>query len=107
MSSSTNQMRYTQFDTDSHPLCIDNCTSHLILNYIGDFVTPLKLMPHHITGIGGAIADLKVGMVCWKIEDDQGQVHAIELPNTFYALTSPSSLLSPQHWAQVVKDNYP
>ena len=107
MSTSTSQTRYMQFDMDSRPLRIDNCASRSISNYIGDFIAPPKPSPHRITGIGGAISDIKVGTVRWNIEDDQGQVHVIKLPNTFYAPTSPSSLLSPQHWAQVAKDNYP
>ena len=33
--------------------------------------------------------------------------HMIIIPNSIYTKEGTSRLLSPQHWAQVVKDNYP
>ena len=72
MSSASAHTRYAKFDMDSRPLCIDNCATCSISNYLPDFIAPPRPTPHCITGIGGAISDIKVGMVRWKIEDDQG-----------------------------------
>ena len=44
--------------------------------------------------------------ISWNIEDDQGRKHTIILPNSYYAPTG-ERLLSPQHWAQMTKDDYP
>ena len=85
----------------SHQICKVRTAQH------APSPAPPRPTPHCIMGIGGAISDIKVGMVRWKIEDDQGRVHMIELLNTFYIPSSPSSLLLPQHWALVTKDNYP
>jgi hypothetical protein len=41
------------------------------------------------------------------IEDDNGVPHEIIAPDSFYVPHCPSRLLSPQHWAQKAKDNYP
>ena len=40
------------------------------------------------------------GTVRWKVEDDSGRVHNINLPNSYYSKDLPFRLLSPQHWGQ-------
>ncbi|WP_317203594.1 hypothetical protein, partial [Janthinobacterium sp.] len=47
------------------------------------------------------------GTIRWQIEDDQGGVHSINLPNSLYVPQAASRLLSPQHWAQTARDNRP
>jgi len=39
--------------------------------------------------------------VKWRVKDDNGKVHNIKLPNTYYTPSVETRLLSPQHWAQV------
>ena len=95
------------FDTDSKPLKIDNCATRSISNNIDDFVGTLTPSSAAITGIGGKIEQVMEGTICWWIEDDEGHPHKILLPGSFYAKSSPSCLLSPQHWAQTAKDNSP
>jgi hypothetical protein len=50
---------------------------------------------------------IQIGTVSWDILDDHGARHTILLPNTYYVPHSPHRLLSPQHWAQVAKDDFP
>lgn len=47
------------------------------------------------------------GTVKWKIVDDLGKHRDIVIPNTYYVPECGDRLLSPQHWAQESKDNYP
>jgi hypothetical protein len=49
---------------------------------------------------GTTTTTTKVGTVQWKIADDNGKIHKIKLPNTYYSEQAESRLLSPQHWAQ-------
>jgi hypothetical protein len=60
-----------------------------------------------VKGVGGHIACTHQGTIVWHIEDNYGQVHRFRIPGSYYASSSPSRLLSPQHWAQTAKDNYP
>jgi hypothetical protein len=60
-----------------------------------------------IQGVNGELTALKIGTICWKIQDDQGRTHVLTLPNSYYAPSSPYRLLSPQHWAQTAKDYSP
>jgi hypothetical protein len=45
-----------------------------------------------------------VGTVRWRIRDNEGRIHCIHLPNTYYSPHAASRLLSPQHWAQIAKN---
>jgi hypothetical protein len=86
-----------KFDADLKRIRINNCASYSISNDVSDLVR----------GIGGSINDVKTGTIRWNIEDDQGQGHGIVLPGSLYIPSSPSKLLSPQHWAQVAQDHVP
>ncbi len=46
-------------------------------------------------------------MFKFKIKDDNGMIHKIEIPNSLYIPELRRCLLSPQHWVQEAKDNYP
>ena len=96
-----------RFDSDSYPIMIDNCASSSITNSLTDFVSPPKPSNKSIRGISGNTTALQVGTVKWRIEDDQGRSHTLELPNTYYAPSAPCRLLSPQHWSQVANDHKP
>jgi hypothetical protein len=43
----------------------------------------------------------------FKIKDNNGMTHKIEIPNSLYIPELKRFLLSPQHWVQEAKDNYP
>jgi hypothetical protein len=47
------------------------------------------------------------GTFKFKIEDDNGKMHKIKTPNSLYVPDLKRCLLSPQHWLQEAKDNYP
>jgi hypothetical protein len=96
------------FDTDSRLLRIDNCATRSISPYIKDFINPpIAVKDKKVKGIGGLVSNVMTGTIQWKIEDNAGQVHTIVLPNSLYVKDATARLLSPQHWAQVVKDNKP
>ena len=66
-----------------------------------DFVGHLKKERRVIVGYHGSNThDIWAGTVKWSIEDDQGQVHEVLIPNSLLVPDGPSSLISPQHWAQ-------
>lgn len=96
--------RQVNFDTDAKRIKIDNhatrSMTHDIKDVVGTFREDKK---YRINGIGGAVT----GYGCtirWQIQDDHGQVHTIELPNSVYAPKTKVRILSPQHWAQVSQD---
>ena len=63
-----------------------------------------------VKGISGNSSDLgrvMQGTIQWDLEDDDGVTHHILLPNSYYVPGATSKLLSPQHWAQMAKDNRP
>jgi hypothetical protein len=43
----------------------------------------------------------------WKILDDTGTPRHIRVPNSYFIPGTVSKLLSPQHWAQEMRDNHP
>ena len=45
--------------------------------------------------------------VSWKIEDDDGKEYDLIIKGYLYVPDMPSCLLSPQHWAQQAKNNFP
>jgi hypothetical protein len=52
--------------------------------------------------------DIKgTGTFKFEIKDDDGMLHKIKIPNSLYASELKRCLLSPQHWVQEEKDNYP
>ena len=105
--SNRRQAQVSKFDTDAKLIRVDNCASYCISNDAEDFITELRPVRRKLKGLGGTIADVQTGTIRWRIQDDGGIVHNIEIPNSLYVKESPSKLLSPQHWAQTVKDHQP
>lgn len=70
-------------------------------------MTPPTPARTRIEGIDRNSDPTLLGTVKWKIEDDKGKIHKINLPNTYYSPTSKKRLLFPQHWAQKAGDNFP
>ncbi len=92
------------FDTDSYDILVDNCCSQSITNSLQDFVRPPTLSEMRIRGFNGHTTQTKVGTVKWLIHEDEGRLHSIILPNTYYSPHAESRLLSPQHWAQIARN---
>ena len=74
-----------------------------ITNNRTDFIGATTKVPTEIKGATGSTKVEEQRMVRWKIEDDKGQVHDIELP-AMLNTKSPSCLWSPQQWAQHIND---
>jgi hypothetical protein len=62
----------------------------------------------------GEVEGIKVGLDIkgtgtfkFKNKDDYGKTHKIKIPNSLYVPDLKRCLLSPQHWVQEAKDNYP
>jgi hypothetical protein len=100
-----------RWDTDSYPIKVDNCCTKSMSFDIRDF-DPQSLREVHNHRISGTVMGSgthiqKQGTIVWNILDDQGIPREIRIPNSFYAPGTASRLLSPQHWAQELDDNYP
>ena len=71
-----------------------------------DFTGPLTETNIKVKGLGGIEISSNVwqGPLEWNIEDDNGQVHTIKIPDAFYVPEGGCRLLSPQHWTQSAED---
>jgi hypothetical protein len=107
--SATRPRQDASFDTDSRELRIDNCASRCITNSLKDFVSPpIPAHNRRVQGINGYTNSLvRIGTIRWEIEDDEGRVHDLIIPESIYLPEATSRLLSPQHWAQSTNDNKP
>lgn len=91
------------YDTDSFPIGLDNHASYSMTNDMHDFVGPTRRVRVRIKGIAGKLVSAHVGRVQWKILDDQGVEHTLDLSNVYYVHGLPIRLLSPQHLAQCLR----
>jgi hypothetical protein len=97
--------REVRFDSDSHLVGIDNRCSKCISPDPLDFVGKVEDTSTSITGFGGSkVIGIKRGTLRWHWEDDTGQVHQFNIPNSYYVPNAHQRLLIPQHVAQVIKD---
>ena len=102
------QRRFAAFDCDSVALRVDNCCTASITNSLADVVgepIPIKARIEGFTG-GKALVTARC-TIKWRVEDDNGRVHHVLLPNSLYSKAAPFRLLSPQHWAQQADDHHP
>ena len=95
-----------QYDTDSFVIAIDTGCSYCMTNNKSHFVGKPETIRVKVKGIGGEGTATMKGTVAWAITNDDGQVHELLIPDTFYNEQAPYCLLSPQHMAQSTKDNY-
>ncbi len=58
-------------------------------------------------GITGGLDIKGKGTFKFHIEDDEGGVHLIKIPNSRFVPDLKVCLLLPHHWAQEAKDHYP
>jgi hypothetical protein len=68
------------------------------------------LKPYTGNNIKGIVGGLKIeatGTFIFAIQDDSGVKDVIRIPNSLYVPGLDLPLLSPQHWAQEAKDNFP
>jgi hypothetical protein len=60
-----------------------------------------------VEGIKGGLDIKGTGTFKFHIEDNEGGVHFIKIPNSKYVPDLKVCLLSPHHWVQEAKDHYP
>ncbi len=87
------------FDSDSYPILVDSGASYTISNDINDFIKPPKESSIRIRGYNRLYSKTKVGTIKWNIQDDDGKMHTITLPGTYYVPDAETRILSPQHRA--------
>jgi len=73
-----------RFDSNSKKVGVDNRASLCISNDIDDFEGPIQKISSTIKGIGGKVSIDGIGTIIWHIMDDDGQVHTIKIPNSFF-----------------------
>ena len=80
-----------------HKSRCSGCISHVREDFVGPFKKTNKI----VKGFGEPrVLNVKVGTLRWSWEDDQGQKHTFDIPNSVYIPEGKVRLLSPQHWAQ-------
>ena len=97
------QTRPTHCDSDSYDIGIDNHATSCMTPDKSDFIDKPKQVTVRVKGIAGKLAAAYKGTVMWQIQDDQGGVHKMRIPNAYYVPSLPLRLLSPQHLAQVMR----
>lgn len=100
-------LHQVRFDSDSYTIGVDNhCSATMSPNK--SHFKDLKLKQiGECTGIGTGLTIAGKGTFLMNIEDDDGGIHKIEIPNSLYVPGLRMVLLSPQHWAQQAKDTIP
>ncbi len=98
-----NCTRAIHFNSDSYPIGIDTHTTRCMANTPHLF-EDLKL------GDVGEVEGIKSGLNIkgavtfkFKIKDDNGMMHKIEMSNSLYVPELKRCLLSPHHWVQEAK----
>ena len=100
--------RHCHFDTDSFKIGVDNHASRCMSNNRAHFENFRPSRSNAtVGGIAGGLEIKGEGTFVFKLEDDDGKLHTIRIPNSLYLPRLPVSLLSPQHWAQEANDNVP
>ena len=65
-----------------------------------DFLVPLKKVHHVINGFEGSkVHKIYEGSITWKVNEDYGNPHQVEIPNSLYVPKVFEWITSPQHWA--------
>ena len=97
-----------RFDTDSFRISVDSCASRCMACEAAYFedLKPTKTK-RKVNGISQGLEIAGTGTFIFDIQDDEGKVHTIRVPNSLYVPDLKVCLLSPQHWAQEASDNHP
>jgi hypothetical protein len=102
-----NCTRAVRFDSDSYPIRIDTHASRCMVNAPHLF-QDLKLGDvGEVEGIKSGLDIKGTGTFKFKINDNNNMTHEIKILNSLYVPELKRCLLSPQHWVQETKDNYP
>jgi hypothetical protein len=107
LSSVADHTRTARFDSNSYPIGIDTHALRCMVN-ASHLFEDLKLgNVGKVEGIKSGLDIKGMGTFKFKIKDNNGTMHEIKIPNSLYVPELKRCLLSPQHWVQEAKDNYP
>jgi hypothetical protein len=102
-----NHTRAVRFDSNSYPIGIDTHASCCMVNAPHLF-KDLKLGEvGEVEGIKSGLDIKGTGTFRFKINNDNYMLHKMKIPNSLYVPELKRCLLSPQHWVQEVRNNYP
>jgi hypothetical protein len=105
--STINCTRTIQFDSNSYPIGMDTHALRCMVNAPHLF-EDLKLGEvGEVEGIKSGLDIKGMGTFKFKIKDNNGMTHEIKIPNSLNVPELKRCLLSPQHWVQEAKENYP
>jgi hypothetical protein len=97
------------FNTDSFVISVNTFASIMLGNHPDQF-EDLKMHSEkddtEVEWIKGGLDIKDPGTFKFYIQDDEGGVHLIKIPNSKNAPDLKVCLLSPHHWAQEAKDHY-
>jgi hypothetical protein len=107
LSRAVDSTRTVCFNSDSYPIRIDTHALRCMVN-VPHLFKDLKLRDvGEVEGIESRLDIKGIGISKFKIKDDNGMTHKVKIPNSLYVPELKRCLLSPQHWVQEAKDNYP
>ena len=90
--------RPVQFDTDSFLIGVDTHATQCISPNIDHFQGLTPMSNQFCQGFEGQQAEIKgKGTLIFRIEDDNGAIHSISIPNSLYIPTATRVLLIQQH----------
>jgi hypothetical protein len=98
------QVPRIRFDTDSFVIGIDTYTLVMMGNRPDQFE---DLMLHKDEDKQKGLAINVTGTFNFQVEDNEGAVHHIKIPNSKYIPDLKICLLLPHHWVQEAQDKYP
>jgi hypothetical protein len=107
LSSAVDRTRAIPFDLDPYPIGIDTHAMRCMANAPHLF-KDLKIGDvGEVEGIKSGLDIKGTGTFKFKINHNNGMMHKIKIPNSLYVPELKRCLMSPQHWVQEAKDNYP
>jgi hypothetical protein len=98
------QAKLARFDTNSGTCGIYNRASASMPPYKADFVGPLIEKQVIRDFEGSKVCTIYKGTLLLTIEDDEGQIDEVKIPNSCYVPSCLYRIISPQHWAQEVSE---
>jgi hypothetical protein len=96
-----------RFDSNLFPIGINTHALQCMAGYPHLF-EDLRLSDEgEVEGINNGLKIMGKGTFKFNIEDDNGQMHEIKIPNSLYLPGLKRCLLLPQHWVQEAGDEHP
>ena len=92
------------FDTDSYRICIDTFASVCMSPDKDHFISYKASKGQECKDISAGLKIEGRGILKFRIDNDDGITHTINVPNSFHIPYLPIFLVSPQHWAQQTSD---